>query len=211
MDKSPANKASSTFIILELLILFVVLPLLYAFNLLPFHKIIPLVILLAYCTIILLIQGQLIMSKFKFETEWKIILFRFTLVTALILVSIKLFSSYPLISDLSENKKLLYMLLLYPFLSALPQEVIFREFFFYRYGNIFKKPKLLIFVNVLLFAFAHIYFGNWIVIAFTLIGGLIFALTFLKTRSIMVVAIEHSLYGLVILASGLSPHFYKAF
>lgn len=211
MNKPQGNKASSTLIILELLILFVALPLLYAFNLLPFHKIIPLVILLAYCTFILLAQGQLTLSKFKLETEWKIILFRFTLVTAFILVSIKLFSSYPLISDLSENKKLLYMLLLYPFLSALPQEVIFREFFFYRYGNIFKKPQVLILVNVLLFAFAHIYFGNWIVIAFTLIGGLIFALTFLKTRSIMVVTIEHSLYGLVILSSGLSPHFYKAF
>jgi len=103
------------------------------------------------------------------------------------------------------------MILLYPFLSAFPQEIIFREFFFYRYATLFRNPRVMLMLNVLLFSFAHIYFGNWIVIGFTMIGGMIFALTFFKTRSVMVVTIEHSLYGLIILSSGLSPLFYKAF
>lgn len=215
--KSIMNKSSSpskfgfVFIIVELLVLFVILPLLYAFDLLPFHKIIPLIGLLAYCAVILAAKKQFSMRKFKIETNWKTILLRLVIFVILLFALLKLFSSYPLISDISENKKLLYMLFLYPLLSAFPQELIFREFFFYRYRNVLKNPQWLLVLNVLLFAFAHIYFGNWIVIGFTLVGGLIFALTFMKTRSITVVTIEHSLYGLIILSSGLSPHFYKAF
>jgi membrane protease YdiL (CAAX protease family) len=103
------------------------------------------------------------------------------------------------------------MVLLYPFLSAFPQELIFREFFFYRYRNLFRKPQILIAVNIIVFAFAHVYFMNWIVIVFTLVGGALFALTYHQTRSLLVVTLEHSIYGLVILSSGLWEYFYKAF
>jgi len=105
----------------------------------------------------------------------------------------------------------LLMVLLYPFFSALPQELIFREFFFYRYRSLFPNPQVLIAVNVVVFAFAHVYFMNWIVIVFTLVGGALFALTYQQTRSLLVVTLEHSIYGLVILSSGLWEYFYKAF
>ncbi len=66
-------------------------------------------------------------------------------------------------------------------------------------------------MNVILFAFAHIYFANWTILIFTLIGGTIFALTYLKTKSLLVVTIEHTLFGMLVLSSGLSEQFYKAF
>jgi membrane protease YdiL (CAAX protease family) len=109
------------------------------------------------------------------------------------------------------NKQLLFMTLIYPFASAFPQELIFREFFFQRYGLLFKNEKYIIVINIVLFAFAHIYFANWTIILFTLAGGLIFVTTYLKTRSLLVVTIEHTLFGIFILSSGLSDQFYKAF
>jgi hypothetical protein len=60
-------------------------------------------------------------------------------------------------------------------------------------------------------SFAHLYFLGGVVIVFTLIGGLIFSLTYLKTQSLLVITIEHTMYGSVILASALGEQFYKAF
>ena len=65
--------------------------------------------------------------------------------------------------------------------------------------------------NILLFSFAHIYFASSIVTTFTLVAGAIFAITYRRTQSLLVVSIQHSLYGLMILSSGLAQHFYKAF
>jgi len=198
------------FIWMELIGLFVILPLLYYFDLIPFHKIVPLILLFIYCAAVLFSFKAIRRETFRLEASWRVITLRFALTAALISVGL-IFSSQPLFSNLNENRKLLYMITLYPFLSAFPQELIFREFFFYRYGSLFKSKHLLVASNVLLFAFAHIYFGNWIVMAFTVIGGLLFAITFFRTRSLMVVTIEHSLYGLLVLSSGLSVYFYKAF
>lgn len=124
---------------------------------------------------------------------------------------IKFIAHVDLLADLQHNRKLFYMILMYPFLPVVPQEVIFREFFFYRYETMFRSRVVLIVANVLLFAFAHIYFQNWTVIIFTIIGGGIFSWTYSQTRSLLVVSIEHTLYGLMILSSGLGEQFYKAF
>lgn len=83
----------------------------------------------------------------------------------------------------------------YSISSVYPQEFLYRSFFFSRYGLLFKKPYLLIAVNALVFSFAHIGFKNILVLALTLIGGLIFAITYSKTRSLLVTSIEHALYG----------------
>jgi membrane protease YdiL (CAAX protease family) len=103
------------------------------------------------------------------------------------------------------------MTLIYPLSSAFPQELISREFFFHRYEPILRNKNVVIATNVVLFSFAHLYFANWTVMIFTLVGGFIFALTYLKTKSLLVVTIEHTLLGVVILSSGLANQFYKAF
>jgi membrane protease YdiL (CAAX protease family) len=203
--------ATPRFLFFELVTLFVIFPLLYFFQLIPLHKIIPLVILFAYCVTILVLQRDENPQRFKSKANWKVIVIRFILISVLILLWIKYFSSQPLFTDLMANKQLLFMTLGYPFASAFPQEVIFREFFFQRYKPLFKKNINLIVINIILFAFAHIYFANWTIILFTLAGGLIFATTYLKTKSLLVVTIEHTLFGLFILSSGLSAQFYKAF
>jgi uncharacterized protein len=196
--------------IAELIILFVILPLVYLIEAFPIHKLIPLIFLFAYCFTVLYRNGEIRVKQFPESVDWKIIFIRFILFV-LILVTAVVFSSNNVWADFSGNKKLIIMLALYPLLSALPQELIFRKFFFHRYADLFSNRNFLLVINIFLFSFAHIYFGNWIVIVFTLVGGLIFTLTFLKYKSLWVVTVEHSLYGLLILSSGLSQYFYKPF
>jgi uncharacterized protein len=199
------------FHVLELAVLFVGMPLLYVADVLPVHKIVPLIALLAYCTIILLVNKPVNPNRFSLFANWKLIVLRFIIIGIVVFLLIRFYLHLDWFANLQENRKLFYMILMYPLLSALPQEVIFREFFFYRYGLLFRHPAVLVAVNATLFSFAHIYFTSWIVMVFTLVGGLIFTLTYLRTRSLLVVSIEHTLYGLMILSSGLGEYFYKTF
>ena len=105
----------------------------------------------------------------------------------------------------------LLVMLLYPFLSAFVQEVLFRNFFFFRYETLFKGHLFLfIFANALLFSYVHIIFENWIAVIFTFFGGLIFAQTYLKTRSTLLTSIEHSLYGNTLYTLGLGHYFFHS-
>jgi membrane protease YdiL (CAAX protease family) len=205
------RKFSNGYILVEFSVLFIIVPLLYVLDLIPFHKIIPLVALFIYCAVVLAINRPNNPDRFRAKANWRFILLRFFIISVLIFLWIIWFSSNPLLADFGANRQLFYMVLIYPFSSAFPQEFIFREFFFYRYKPLFKSEMALVGTNILLFSFAHIYFANWTVIIFTLAGGLIFALTYSKTRSLLVVTIEHTLFGLVILSSGLAEQFYKAF
>ena len=95
------------------------------------------------------------------------------------------------------NKPLLWLiiLLVYSFLSVYPQELVYRTFFFKRYQELFTDPKLIIFVNAVLFSLGHLFFKNGLVIVLTFFGGLLFAMTFSRTNSTLLVSIEHAIYG----------------
>ena len=54
----------------------------------------------------------------------------------------------------------LLVLLLYPLVSALAQEVIFRVFLFHRYRSLFPDPRLMMLVSASAFALAHLELGN---------------------------------------------------
>ena len=195
----------------ELIVLFVLLPILYWLNWVPIHKLIPLVMLFVYCSLFLFKYNRVQPERWALRGNWNMILWRFVIVAIVVFMTLMFLPGHAVVADFEGNKNLVIMMILYPFLSAFPQEVIFREFFFYRYRLLFKRDAVMYVSGVILFAFAHIYFTNWIVIAFTLVGGIIFSQTYLKTRSLLMVTIEHTLYGLLILASGLTDYFYKAF
>jgi len=98
--------------------------------------------------------------------------------------------------------------LLYPLASALPQEVIFRVFFFHRYRSLFPDPKLLMLVSASAFALAHLELGNLPALGLSFLGGLLFANTFGTTRSLPIVALEHGLWGDWLFTVGLGIYFY---
>ncbi len=100
------------------------------------------------------------------------------------------------------------ILLIYPVLSALPQEVVFRVLFFERYGVLFGNERLAVLANGVAFALAHLFYLNPVAVALSLLGGLLFGFAYLRTRSLMVVALLHAAAGQAIFTSGLGIYFY---
>ena len=100
------------------------------------------------------------------------------------------------------------VMIAYPVLSAFPQEIIFRSFFFRRYQSIFATRWLMIAASGVAFAITHVLFQNWVAPALCLVGGVMFAKTYDETRSLALVTIEHALYGCMIFTVGLGRYFY---
>jgi membrane protease YdiL (CAAX protease family) len=106
----------------------------------------------------------------------------------------------------------LIIMVLYPLVSVVAQEVIYRVFFFHRYKPLFgNQAALMIFANGVLFAFGHIMFRNWISVWVSLAGGLLFAWRYHRTGSFWAVFLEHSLYGNLIFTAGLGQFFFTGF
>lgn len=100
------------------------------------------------------------------------------------------------------------LLLFYPLLSALPQEFIFCSFFFERYRVLFGTGRKMLIASAVVFAYAHLLYINPVAPTLSLLGGLIFASTYLKTKSLALVTIEHGLYGNALFLIGLGYYFY---
>jgi membrane protease YdiL (CAAX protease family) len=101
------------------------------------------------------------------------------------------------------------IMLLYPLLSVVPQELIYRTFFFHRYGPLFGDARwLAIATNGLLFGFAHIIFGSYVSIVLTAILGVLIAWRYERTRSFWGAWLEHSLFGCLIFTIGLGRYFF---
>ncbi|MEL6429141.1 MAG: CPBP family intramembrane glutamic endopeptidase [Planctomycetota bacterium] len=98
------------------------------------------------------------------------------------------------------------VLLLYPVLSVVPQEVIYRTFLVHRYGTLFGRATPA--VSAVAFGLAHLLFWNWIAVLFTLIGGGLFAWTYQRTGSLRLVVVEHALLGQAVFTVGLGRYFY---
>ncbi len=102
----------------------------------------------------------------------------------------------------------LIVMVLYPLLSVVAQEIIYRWFFFHRYAAIFPTDRAMVLASALAFGFGHIVFNNWIAPVLCVIGGLIFAGTYLRRPSLALVCLEHALYGDFLFTIGLGWYFY---
>ncbi len=103
---------------------------------------------------------------------------------------------------------ILFLAVFYPIFSALPQEFIFCTFFFERYKPFFPNNTARVYASAIVFAYAHVLFINPVAPVLSFIAGLIFAGTFARTKSLALVTIEHSLYGLVLFIVGLGWYFW---
>lgn len=95
----------------------------------------------------------------------------------------------------------------YSIFSALPQEILYRSFFFFRYGSLFKNHQLALLINVVSFSFLHIIYGNIVAVLLTLCGGYFFCTSYQNTRSLLLATIEHALYGYIVFTVGLDSFF----
>ena len=192
-------KHSKTYLLGELTMLFVLIPCMLYFDIPGFIKAGFMLIGIAY-VIRTVIKNQLIIRRsfytLPLKSYWKIIVIRFMLLIIFSTILMYYSDSEKLFIVIKTNPVMwLLVSIMYSLVSVYPQEFLYRSFFFSRYGQLFKNPYLLIAVNALLFSFAHILFKNLFVLIITLIGGLIFAITFYRTRSLLLTSIEHALYG----------------
>jgi len=84
---------------------------------------------------------------------------------------------------------------LYPLLSVLPQTVIWRVFLLHRYRSLIGTGWPAVVAATVCFSFAHIYFLNAVALLVTAVGGLMFVLSYIRSGSLVVTAMEHALYG----------------
>jgi len=96
----------------------------------------------------------------------------------------------------------------YPLLSVVPQELAFRLWFRHRYACLVGRGAGFVAASAAAFGFAHVVFWSWQAVALTTVGGLLFAATFRRTGSLGLASLEHALYGLLVFALGLGEHFY---
>lgn len=101
------------------------------------------------------------------------------------------------------------VMIFYPLLSVIPQEIIFRLYFFQRYKRLFTDSNSMILASAAFFAYAHIIYRNPIAVVFTFFAGLVFSYTYKKSGSLSAVVLEHSIYGLAVFTIGLGKFFYS--
>ena len=86
---------------------------------------------------------------------------------------------------------------------------MFLTLFFHRYAALLRRPLTRVMASGLLFGWAHIVVHNRGAILLATAGGLLFAATYERRRSTLLVSIEHGLYGDFIFTVGLGGLFYN--
>ena len=190
---------STPYKLIELFLLFVGIPISFALEFPIWIKMILGIFGFGYVVFILL---RIEKNQFKISNNlnWK----QFWKQTFLKLIGIAIITSlYMWVFDSSNlysvirNKPMLWVviLFLYSLFSVYPQELIYRTFFFQRYETLFRSEVLFILINAAFFSLAHLFFRNALVMLLTFLGGILFALTFKKTKSTVLVSLEHAIYG----------------
>ena len=202
------------FPLIELLFFFLVLPALFAFNLIPSALLV--LFLLAF----MLCLGMLFFDKtFDKKQLWnhaalrphlKRILITYGISCLPVLLGLVLYDR-KLLFILVRERPLLWALLmiLYPLCSVYPQELVYRAFFFHRYKRFFPSRLMMIGASAMAFSYMHIVFQNVVAVILTLAGGILFARTYNDTRSTCAASFEHALYGCFLFTAGLHSWFFR--
>lgn len=207
------EKKAILFLLGEALIIFIGIPLLYFWELVPIFRIIALWIVAGYCGYQLWEDPDFtinIMVGERRKAPGKSILIRLPVVAVALSMIIVFFQEGQFFAFPVERPVIwIGMALLYPILSALPQEFIYRTFFFHRYDSIIPE-KYIPFLSAFVFAFLHMVYDNWWAVGLSFIGGLLFAFTYVRTKSLFWVTVEHTLYGWLVFLLGLGGYFYES-
>ena len=101
------------------------------------------------------------------------------------------------------------IVVLYPVLSALPQEIVFRPLFFRRYGPLLPAGAWVqIVLNSALFAAAHLVYWSGLVAAMTFAGSVAFAYAYRVRGNFPEAVVLHAMAGIVLFTLGLGIFFY---
>ncbi|APY00457.1 CAAX prenyl protease-like protein [Lacinutrix venerupis] len=190
---------STRYKLIEFFTIFVVIPVSFTLSFSFWIKAVIAIIGFVYIIYVLL---NIEKNKFKIakDLKWKLF-FKITIIKLIVITMLTIafvyFFDKENLFKVVINKPIMWLILLfvYSIFSVYPQELIYRTFYFQRYESLFHNKKLFIFINAILFSLAHLFFKNTLVIILTFFGGLLFAFTYKKTKSTLLVSIEHAIYG----------------
>ncbi len=200
-------------LVVEFLVLYIALPLGYRFSPVRIPALPLLWVVAAYAWWRLLANPQFDRAKLWNATQFSgrllPILAIFAAVALLLWLAVHRFAPHLEWSFVRSNPGFWAIVMVaYPVVSVYPQGILYRAFFFDRYASLFPGEWTMIVASAAAFAFLHIIFRNWIAVALTVAGGLLFAWRFAQTGSLAVSSFEHALYGCWLFTIGLGQYFY---
>jgi membrane protease YdiL (CAAX protease family) len=201
------------FLALEFVFLFVGVPLLVFYRVIP-NLPIPYLLLAAFVAFLILrrdpsFDAARLISVRGVSANLPMVLLRDAIFLAFLGLAVRLFAPHLLFSFVKRAPALwALIMLLYPLVSVYPQELLYRAFFFHRYQPLFGSGWTMLVASALAFGFVHIIFGNWLAVGLCTIGGLLFAFTYHSSGSMLLTCIDHALFGNFIFTIGLGQFFY---
>ena len=108
--------------------------------------------------------------------------------------------------DLTKYHFTSFLLLFYLLFSVIPQEIIFRFLFFYKYKDYFNKFEILL-LNSLVFSFCHLIYFDIYILLFSFFGNLLFTFNYMQNKSLLMVIVEHFLLGQTLIILGFFDNF----
>ena len=201
------NQPKMYFLYLELIGLFLISPLILALPVAVWIKMTTVFVAVFYCVLVskkMKLFSQINLIGRQWQKISLLMAIRFILFVFISTVLIWLYMPQALFSVLLGNPWLwISISLFYSILSVYPQEFIYRLFFFKRYQHLVLNGHVFILLNACIFSFAHLFFQNTLVFLLTFVGGVLFALTYKKKQSLLLVSLEHSAYGVWLFTLGL--------
>lgn len=205
---------TNRFLFFEFIVLFILLPFVFYFLR---HTLAPYLLLCLITILLLCLLTLLTDPRFKRFRLWNFkklkeflpyVMEKFVVAAFAIAIASWWFTpQWFFLLPTEQTLMWLALLIFYPILSAWPQEIIFRTYFFHRYKRLFKSKVLRVWLSAFSFALAHLMFANWIAVVGSFVAGLVFAYTYMISRSTMLVSLEHSLWGCWLFTAGLGIHF----
>lgn len=201
---------STAYMVFEFLFFYVFVPFIATAVLDGWWKILPL-IFIAFFFLILLLRDSRFDNSILVRLDRAYIkksVARVIVITVLMIwftwwIFPDLFFKYP-----TENfKDYVITFFLYPVASVLPQEIIYRVYYFHRYRKLVPEKYLLMLSNAIIFGLTHFIYGNWVAPIATFLVSWIFIFNYLQTKSLLNVSLEHYFYGLVMFTIGFGYFF----
>lgn len=201
---------STPYMVMEFLLFYVFIPFIANRFLDGWYKIIPL-LFIAIVFLILLLRDPYFDRKIltrldKYQLRKSVA--RVIVITILVVwftfwIFPDLFFQYPM----QDFTGYLITFFLYPIASVIPQELIYRVYFFHRYEELVPEKYLLWLSNAIIFGLTHFIYNNHVAPIATFLVSWIFIYNYYKSRSLINVSLEHYFYGLVMFTVGLGYFF----
>ena len=199
--------SNNNYKLIELIIITLLIPLIIVFLNLQIYVIL---FLIVTCFFICLFKKEdlkkILLSKN--ENDYKKLIFRDLSLFMFLILFLDLLGEVKLIFfDLKNFHYLILLSLIYLIFSVIPQEIIFRYYFFTRYENVFKNKYILIITNSLIFSIFHVIYLDIKIIFITFIGSILLSSNYVQSKSLILVILQHFFFAQILLTLGFLNNF----